>query len=172
RILRAWQETGEADHRAVVRLLSRVLDAAVAATVAYYAASHQRSLRALNRISRAALESPSTDELLRRVLVVFVEETPGADTAALLLWNGQRLEVAVSVGLARDVEGSSALELGEGLPGRVAAERRPILVEDARTDPGDVSPSAVAGGVRALYGVPLLDRDELLGVAVMGSTEA
>jgi PAS domain S-box-containing protein len=56
--------------------------------------------------------------------------------------------------------------------GQVARQRKPLALRSASTDPRVVLPAMKEPGLRALYGVPLLEGDRLLGVAYMGSRTA
>ena len=58
--------------------------------------------------------------------------------------------------------------LGRGFAGRVAAERRPILVEDL-DDIEPVSDVLRERGIRSLLGVPILVEERLLGVLHVGT---
>jgi signal transduction histidine kinase len=61
---------------------------------------------------------------------------------------------------------------GPGLAARVARERRPLAVEDVtRAAPGELHPELLAGsGARAVLALPLLSREELIGVVVLDDT--
>jgi signal transduction histidine kinase len=126
-----------------------------------------RFLAALDRLSLAALESRGLDELLPRLLRVIVETSTSVHTAEILLLEGDRLVVRAAVGL-EEAQGS-AVRVGDGFEGRIAAERRPLALGDAAHDPLVVSDVIRARGVRALYGVPLVADGALLGVAHVGS---
>ncbi len=53
--------------------------------------------------------------------------------------------------------------LGNGITGRVAATRRPAIIEDALTDPRPLYPPEVAAALRSSVYVPLVAGDELIG---------
>ena len=59
--------------------------------------------------------------------------------------------------------------IAEGFSGRIAAERRPRVVEEVRDD--EVYSPFLREQVRSLLGVPLLVRGEVLGVLYVGSSE-
>ncbi len=151
-----------------VRVVNTAIDRAVAGSVDHYARARARALHALDRVSSAALESRSVGDLLERLLRVFVSTTPPADNAAILLLEGDHLVMRASVGLGRE-DDELCLRVGEGFAGRVAAARRGISLRSAWTDPGVVSAAIRGKRVRALYGLPMLDGDQLIGVARMGS---
>jgi phosphoserine phosphatase RsbU/P len=61
--------------------------------------------------------------------------------------------------------------VGRGFAGRIAAERRPVIIEDI--DHADVvNPLLVQRGIRSLLGAPLLVGDDLLGVLHVGTLTA
>ncbi len=60
-------------------------------------------------------------------------------------------------------------EVGKDLLGRVAVERRPILVQDPALESPAVARAAAAAGCRALLGVPLRSRDRAHGVLVLAA---
>lgn len=152
-----------------VALLSMAIDAAVAASVHRYAAVRDRWLKALDRIGSATLESRSLDELLERMLRVFVENTPSADVAAILLREGDRLRVRAAVGPDTHPGDWVSVAIGEGFSGTIASTRAPLAVRDASHDPLVKSDVVRRLGIRGLFGVPLLEGSELLGVAHVGS---
>ncbi|MGC4087685.1 MAG: GAF domain-containing sensor histidine kinase [Polyangiaceae bacterium] len=62
--------------------------------------------------------------------------------------------------------------MGEGFSGLIASERRPLEVDRDSISSVIDSPALLGRGVRALYGVPLLQEGQVLGVAYIGSTRA
>lgn len=156
-----------------LRVVHRAIDRAVTASVERYTQARERTLTGLNRIATASFESRSLEDLLDRLLRAFIETTPAADTAAILLREGARLRVRATAGLEEELDDQEfSLAIGEGFAGRIAAERRPLQLRSAATDPQVKSPVIRQRGVRALYGVPLMEQDELVGVAYMGSLTA
>lgn len=155
-----------------VGVVNRVVDHAIEVAVSCYADANQRVLAALDRLSREALGSWSTDELLSRLLAVIMESTAATDTATILLREGDRLRVRATVGLMAERDAAFSLAIGEGFAGTIAATRQPLLLRDAANDPIVKSPFIREKNVRALYGVPLADADHVIGVAHMGSLTA
>jgi signal transduction histidine kinase/PAS domain-containing protein len=149
-----------------------VIDAAVNAAVSEYAAARVRTLNAIEGISIATLESTSLDELLERLLLAFQEVAPAIDVVAIYLREGDALRLHAAVGVPDGPARASTARLGDGLAGRIAVERRPVFVADASAEPTLLHPLVVAGSVRAVYGVPLIEGGEVAGVALMGSYTA
>ena len=60
------------------------------------------------------------------------------------------------------------IPFGRGFAGRIAAQRRPIILDDlARADV--LNPILREKGIRSMCGVPLLVRDEAIGVLHVGT---
>jgi signal transduction histidine kinase/DNA-binding response OmpR family regulator len=125
-----------------------------------------RRLVAFERISTSAFETSDVREMLDELLRAFTDAADTADGAAILLRDGEFLEVKAAVGL-----GSSRGErtrVGEGFAGRIAAERRPMELGN----PLWAGPGAKPEQARNLYGVPLLHAGDVIGVAQIGSNRA
>jgi signal transduction histidine kinase len=129
-----------------------------------------RRLVAFERIASAALETSDVQTLLDELLRAFTDAADAADSAAILLRDGEYLQLEAAVGVSGAAAGSYRVRIGEGFAGRIAAERRPMELADA----GAIALSDAMGTLetRALYGVPLIHGREVLGVAQIGSTRA
>lgn len=170
-MLRLWAEAHAPDPR-VLRALNGVVDAAMHAAAAEYAQSRERTLEGLDRIASAAFESHDLEELLVRLLGVLIETVPAVDTAAILLREGNQLVVRTAVGLEAGLQRDFRLALGEGFAGTIAATRRPLALSGDSVRALVRSPALRQGGVRVLFGVPLIAGGALIGVASMGSLTA
>ncbi|NTX11020.1 PAS domain-containing protein [Myxococcus sp. CA051A] len=149
--------------------LEGALDRTVVRTVQRFAEERQRSLQALDRMAQATLDGPAVDTLLVRLLNVVMESTLTVDSAGVLMLEADRLVVRAAVGLGGDKALGSSLALGEGFVGEVAATRQPMTLRSASTDSRVVLPVLRDVGLRAVYGVPLVEGTRLLGVAYLGS---
>ena len=130
------------------------------------------SLGPLQRVADAALAYLSVDELLRELLLR-ITEILGTDTAAILLLDdaGTMLHARAAKGIEEEVERGVQIPVGKGFAGRIAAERRPIVIADV--DHADIlNPILREKGIRSLLGVPLLAEDRVLGVLHVGSLTA
>jgi PAS domain S-box-containing protein len=154
-----------------LQFLNAAIDAAMSQAVSGYASAQQRIIQALDRISEATLTVTNVEELLSRLLQVFVETTAPVDTVTLMLREGDRLRVRAAVGIGLEWRGAT-VAIGEGFAGRIAKERRPLAIGDAATDPLVAHEPFRAAGIKALYGVPLLEHGDVVGVAWMGSRTA
>jgi phosphoserine phosphatase RsbU/P len=107
-------------------------------------------------------------ELLDRVRVILK-----VDTAVVLLCDAtcEELVATAARGFEEEVRQSVHVPVGVGFAGRVAAERRPIVIEDVQ-HAELFNPLVVQKGIRSLLGVPLIAGGELLGVLHVGTFTA
>jgi signal transduction histidine kinase len=126
-------------------------------------------LRRLQLVTDAALAHLRLDDLLAALL----ERTQAlleVDTVAILLLDAERGELVAraAIGIEEEVEQGVRIPLGAGFAGRIAAERRPLLLPDV--DHADVrNPLLRQKGIKSLLGVPLLVEGEPMGVMHVGS---
>src|SRR6058998_2347635 len=126
-----------------------------------------KAIRQLEAVINTALAHLPLDQLLDELLVR-VRTLLGADTAAVLLLEGDELVTRAVKGLGE--ERRIRTRVGGGFAGRVAAEKRPIFVEDV--DPAQVlHPVLVEEGIRSLLGVPILFEGQVIGVLHVGTRE-
>jgi signal transduction histidine kinase len=124
-------------------------------------------LRRLQSLTEAALAHVSLEHLLGELLAR-VQQLLEADTAAALLLEGEDLVVRAAVGLEEAVERAVRIPVGKGFAGRVAAERRPVIIDDV--DQAEVlNPVLREKGVKSLLGAPLLVEGRVLGVLHVGT---
>src|SRR4051812_40948101 len=111
------------------------------------AAAHRLTSSLADLDTRTAIE-----EVLRRV-----REHEDVDEAAVLLLDGggRQLVAYASNGLEEEVRQGVRVPVGRGFAGRVAAERRPIILDDVRPE-AVVNPLLHRAGLRTLLGVPLI----------------
>jgi GAF domain-containing protein/anti-sigma regulatory factor (Ser/Thr protein kinase) len=126
-------------------------------------------MRAMQRVTDAALATLSLDELLTELLDR-ITEILGTDTAAILMLedHGRVMRATAAKGIEEEVEQGVRIPVGQGFAGRIAAERRPIAVPDV--DHADIlNPILRQKGIRSLLGAPLLVEDRVLGVLHVGT---
>ena len=125
------------------------------------------TLRKLERVSQAALEHLSLQDLLDALLERIVEVLE-ADTAAILLVEADgKLHVrATAGGLGGD--GSVGIPIGQGMAGSVAANRVSVLVPDLSKV--DLYRSTLRDrGINSIVAIPLVVEDRVIGVVHAGS---
>lgn len=153
-------------------LLNDVLDRAITESIQRYTAARDRALSGFDRIAGVAFRSKGLDDLLQRMLEVLAETVPSIDTASIFLRDDDRLRIRAAIGVEEDLEIALSIPMGEGFTGMIAAEGKPRALERAAERPFLMSPAIRKKGVRALFGVPLVDDGEVVGVAHVGSLSA
>ena len=129
----------------------------------------RRRLESLQAVTDAALSELGLDDLLN-VLLPRIREILAADTCAVLLVNdeGDELVARAAVGLEEEVEQGVRIPVGGGFAGRIAAERRPVVLDDV--DHAHVlNPILREKGIKSMLGVPLIVRGDVIGVLHVGS---
>jgi PAS domain S-box-containing protein len=130
-------------------------------------------LRAIQAVTEVALAHLTLDDLLAE-MIERTREILAADTAVVLLLDDAEPDTLVAraaVGLEEEVERGVRLPLGRGFAGRVAAERRPIILNDV-AHATVLNPLLREKGVQSLLGVPLLVEGRVLGVLHVGALRA
>ncbi|MEA2428662.1 MAG: hypothetical protein QOF37_2290, partial [Thermoleophilaceae bacterium] len=126
-----------------------------------------RRLEAVHAIVDLAIEQMPLAELLTELLER-LRATVAADTATILLREGDELLVSASSGLKADVETSQRVPMGRGVAGRVAATRKSRVIGDLNDEPELWSP-LLRERLRSLATVPLVYGDEVIGVLHVGT---
>jgi signal transduction histidine kinase/DNA-binding response OmpR family regulator len=132
----------------------------------------QRRLSAFERISTAALETDDPEPFLHTLLTIFLDAADSADTASILLREGDELQVRASIGVSEDVEARTTVRVGADFSGKIAETGRPKFANQEQIKALVRSPWLRKRGLRALYGVPLVHDGSVIGVAHIGSTTA
>jgi sigma-B regulation protein RsbU (phosphoserine phosphatase) len=126
-------------------------------------------LRDIRSVTDAALSHLGADDLLT-TLLSRVREILDADTAAVLLLDssGRDLIATAADGLEEEVSQGVRIPVGRGFAGRIAAERRPVILD--HVDHTNVlNPLLLEKGIRSLVGVPLLVHGTVVGVLHVGT---
>jgi serine phosphatase RsbU (regulator of sigma subunit)/anti-sigma regulatory factor (Ser/Thr protein kinase) len=124
---------------------------------------------AIRRIADTALGYLSLEEMLGELLER-IRDVLGVDTAAILLLDEDRgvLLARAAKGIEEEVRQGVQIPLARGFAGRVAAEVRPVVIEDlSRADV--VNPLLRAHGIRSMLGVPLHIEGRVIGVMHVGT---
>lgn len=142
----------------------RVLSAALSNRLA--------EISALSEVGKAINTTLDLKDVLNMILSSSLELLGGTEGSVMLL-NDDRthLEVVSYRGPIMEPVVSGRRAIGEGIAGTVAARRTAMLIQgdELRDDEGsDVHPER---GIRSSMCVPLLRRDELLGVLNLNETE-
>jgi signal transduction histidine kinase len=124
-------------------------------------------LRFLHHVVRLATMAQTWDELLETV-VDQTRDALHADVSSLYLLDRdeRNLTLAATNGLDKYQIGRATVPFGEGVTGRVAADRRPTVVPDVRSDPRFLWVRGIDQRrfVASMLSVPLVWRDRVVGV--------
>ena len=125
-------------------------------------------LSALHRIVVDASAAHTVEAQIDR-LVSGVHEVMGVDVCSLYqVHAGQTLKMVANRGLSEGVAGRIELSLGEGLVGKIAAERMPLSLERASQHPAyRFFPGSGEEGFEAFLGVPIVYLSQVIGVIVL-----
>ena len=156
-------EDGVADSRSIPRVSAEP----VKSELGHRLEEHQ--LRDIKLVSDVSLGSLDLDELLP-LLLDRVLDLLRSDTAAVLLHDAaaNQLVARAARGLEEEVRQGVRIPVGTGFAGRIAAERRPFMLN--KVDSTTVAnPILWEKGIRSMLGVPLLAAGTLIGVLHVGS---
>ena len=135
-------------------------------------AQQRKALSQLHRlqdVTQTALANLPLKQLFENVLSKICDAV-AFDMAAAFLLDEKTNELYVGAAFGANLASlqPSRVPFGESLAGRVAAERRFIMVRDAARDLS-IRSELRALGFRSIIGIPLLARNRLIGVLELGS---
>lgn len=124
-------------------------------------------LRFLHEVARLATTARTWDELLE-IVVDGTRDALHADVSSLYLLDRdqERLTLAATNGLDRYQIGRARVPFGQGITGRVAATREPMVIPDVRDDPRFLWVRGLDQRrfVASMLSVPLSWHDQVVGV--------
>jgi signal transduction histidine kinase len=126
-------------------------------------------VRRLQSVTDAALAHLRLDELLD-ALLERTRQILEVDTCAILLLDEETNELVAraALGIEEEVEQGVRVPVGGGFAGRIAAEKRPVILDDV--DHAHVlNPLLREKGIKSMLGVPLVVEGEVRGVLHVGS---
>ena len=130
-------------------------------------AGQLEQLRFLHEVARLATTARTWDELLETV-VDRTRDVLHADVSSLYLLDrdGAYLTLAATNGLDRFQIGRARVPFGEGVTGRVAADRLPLVIPDVRADPRFLWVRGIDQRrfVASMLSVPLTWHDQIVAV--------
>jgi GAF domain-containing protein len=123
---------------------------------------HLSQHRLLQHITTSAASGSTLEEALRGA-VQGLQVTLGGDRVAILLvdTDGKHLTVGSAIGYSEEDIEAIKIPVGSGITGWVARNKKTLRIDDAHSDPRYI---AVSTNTRSELAVPLLFRNELLGV--------
>ena len=133
------------------------------------ASANGNHLVRLQAFTDAALAHLELEELLAELLQR-IHEILDVDTCAILLLDEATNELVAraAVGIEEEVEQGVRIPVGGGFAGRIAAERRPIVLADVDHQ-HVLNPILYEKGIKTLLGVPLIVGDAVIGVLHVGT---
>src|SRR5215472_1846284 len=141
----------------------------VEVTVHVSRADLEDRLRDIQSLTDAALSRLDDHDLLAEVLER-TRDILQADTAAVLLLDfaSGELIATAAAGLEEEVRQGVRIPVGRGFAGRIAAEHRPVILD--QVDHSTVlNPILLSKGIRTLMGVPMVAGGRVIGVMHVGS---
>jgi PAS domain S-box-containing protein len=129
------------------------------------------TLGKLEEVTEAALRHVASGDVLQELLTQ-IARLVEADTSAILLLDDERrfLTMRATIGFDRELEHAVPIPYGQGMAGRVAATRTPVVISDL--DQVELaSPHLRERGIRSLVAIPITIGDQVIGVAHAGSVE-
>ncbi|MGI8448578.1 MAG: SpoIIE family protein phosphatase [Streptosporangiaceae bacterium] len=123
----------------------------------------------IQSITDAALSVLDPQAMLE-ALAGRVKDALHADTAAVLLLDPRsgHLVATAASGLEEEVRQGVRIPLGRGFAGRIAAERRPVIIDEV-DQANVINPVLLDKGIRSLMGAPLLADGAVIGVLHVGT---
>jgi signal transduction histidine kinase len=128
-------------------------------------------LEAVQAVTDVALAYLELEELLQ-ALLIRTRDILHVDTCAILLLDEDHNELVAraAVGIEEEVEAGVRIPVGGGFAGRIAAERRPVIlpvVDHAHV----LNPILLEKGIKSMMGVPLMAHDAIVGVMHVGTLQ-
>ena len=131
--------------------------------------STSEHVRRLQSVTDAALAHLNLGALLR-ALLERTRQILEVDTCAILLLDEETNELVAqaALGIEEEVEQGVRIPVGAGFAGRIAAEKKPMILDDV--DHGYVlNPILREKGIKSMLGVPLVVEGTVRGVFHIGS---
>ncbi|MBV6395558.1 MAG: hypothetical protein HFACDABA_01135 [Anaerolineales bacterium] len=130
---------------------------------------HLSQHRLLHHITTTAASGTTLEEALETT-VKGLQVTLGGDRVSIMLADRERrrLEAKASIGYSEETS-KTQISFDQGVTGWVATHRRPLRVDDVKIDPRYIE---ISSNTRSELALPLLYRNELLGVLNVESEQA
>jgi PAS domain S-box-containing protein len=130
-----------------------------------------RELQQLLAVTDTALSHLELDDLLPALLDRVLEVLAVDHASIQLLDDTERMLFTLAArGLDADAPAPKPIAVGQGVAGRIAATRQPLIVDDLSKFP--VVSASLFERQRSAVGVPVMLRERLLGVLIVSTTES
>ncbi|MCM8769439.1 MAG: GAF and ANTAR domain-containing protein [Candidatus Omnitrophica bacterium] len=123
-------------------------------------------IKALYEISRAITSEMYLEDILKLIVAV-TAQVLGSKICSIMLLDEktQTLSIKATQAMSPDYINKPPLKVGEGIAGRVVAERRPIVVKDVRQEKNyKYRDIAQQEGIVSLLSVPMEVKGRVIGV--------
>jgi len=127
---------------------------------------HRRQ-EALAAIELAINEPDELQAVLNRIVAIVTELLPASGGASILLWDALNQSYTISASSVPSQPTSITAQRVRQQGGAtrwIVEQKKPVVINDISEDPFGANPLLQEFGLRAYAGVPLLSRDECLGV--------
>jgi signal transduction histidine kinase len=126
-------------------------------------------VESVQAVTDAALAHLELEDLLH-ALLTRTKAILDVDTCAILLLDPERNELVAraAIGIEEEVEQGVRIPVGGGFAGKIAAERRPVILPVVDHD-HVLNPILLDKGIKSMLGVPLLAYDHVVGVMHVGT---
>jgi len=154
----------QAERESLKRIIDQTVIAMEHARLHRLEQDRARALAAISEAGREIAASRDLDRTLHLVMTKAAETLP-MDAGALFVFDdtAQLYRVAVSHNLPPDQVDKITFAFDEGVPGWAVNHRQPLIINDASTD-SRVHPYVVELGVQSVLAIPLITRQQILGV--------
>jgi signal transduction histidine kinase len=152
-----------------VAALETLSSASFIAVSGAYFDTQKTASEALLAVLDAELSARNLDALLQRVLEIS-SEMFGATLGVILLKDTEHpvLRVRAQVGFGEDLDDPTLeIAVGQGFSGMIAESGEPDMLADLESSHGAIN-ARIQGRAKALWGVPLKDREQVIGVLLIG----
>lgn len=130
-----------------------------------------RELSVLYTIRRAVAQSLDLEQVLNSGMKATLEAL-GIEAGAVLLIepDAKTMTIRVHDGLSEEfVKNTQRIKLGEGITGRAAAERKPVVLDVSEYPTARLAPFIIKEGFQTLASTPLISAGEALGALTLGT---
>ncbi|OGF50671.1 MAG: histidine kinase [Candidatus Firestonebacteria bacterium RIFOXYA2_FULL_40_8] len=125
-----------------------------------------KHVKAVSEISRAITSNLYLEDILRLIVTVTAEVMNSKICSLLLLDdNKKELVIRATQSISEAYNRKPNIKLGEGIAGRVALEKKPIVISDVRIHPDYLNRDvAKKESLVSLLAVPMLVKGKIIGV--------
>lgn len=129
-------------------------------------------IEALSEISKAITSDLYLEDILKLIVTV-TAQAMGSKLCSLMLLNDKNeLVIRATQTVSEEYTKKQPVKLGEGISGRVAAQNKPIVVEDVQKDPHyKYKEIAKKEGIYSFLCVPLSVKSKVIGVINLYTSE-